>query len=456
MCNPQGNVGVVVGIRYRARRIDAPGPWSLRSRHGRRFLASLLFFGLALSLSAAGVLAEDSHVLALDEALALASREQPQIAELDLLREAALEAARAERELPDPKLAFAAQNVPATGADAFRFDRDEMTMLSIGVMQDIVRRDKREASSAGMTFEAARLAAEAETARREIRREAAFAWLDAFEAQRRASALRALAAEMAAEHEISSKLLAAGSGSASAVLALDAEVSKLRDELIVAERDEARARAALSRWIGEHALRPFPEHLPHDHSAPAAATKVSDSLIDAHPMVVSAARAMDVARQQAGRARAERRADWGWQLMYGRRQDLPDMVSLQVTVGLPLNRSDRQDRRVAETLARAGAARAQMWDRRRRLAAELAAARADLDASAARLREHEEHMSPAAHARLQTAQASYAGGRGTLLDVWRARRALVEVSLHHDMIIVDRLRATARLQWLLGGEEVAP
>lgn len=406
--------------------------------------------------SGSSMAADQGHVLELAEATALASQDQPQLDALRQQEQSALEAARAERELPDPKLAFAVQNVPVTGADAFRLDRDEMTMLSVGVTQDMITRRKRAASSARMTAEAALRAAEEEAGRRDIRREAAFAWLAAFEAQQRALAFRKLTAEMTVEREISARQLASGDESAGAILAIDAEISRLRDQLIVAQRDEGRARAALSRWIGEHALRPLPERLSHDLVAGADVKHAIRAALAAHPTVLAAERAIDVALREADRARAERRPDWGWQLMYGQRQDLPDMVSLQVTIGLPLNRADRQDRRIAEKLAAAGATRSELYDRRRRLEAELAAARADLDASLARLREHEERLLPAARTRLDAAEAAYAGGSGALPEVWRARREMVEVALHHEMILADGVRALVQLEWLVGRQEISP
>lgn len=457
MCNLHGNA-VLDGIPHSLPRGDTTAPsffsFSRCPRRGSHFLHSLI--GIVLVIFAPSVSANENHVLALEEALSLASQDQPQVEALDLQARAALEAGRAERELPDPKLAFGIQNLPATGSDSFRLDRDEMTMLSVGVMQDIVTRDKRKAASSRMASEAARLTAEAELGRRAIRREAALAWLDAYGAQQRALALRKLTVEMTAQREVRADALAAGKGGASDVLALDTEISTLRDRLIVAQRDEARARAALSRWIGEHALRPLPEHLPRDRLAHAKVKSATDDVLDIHPAVVSAERAIDVARREADRARAERRPDWRWQLMYGQRQDFPDMVSLQVTIGLPWNRADRQDRRIAQKLAEASAARSEMLDRRRQLSAELDAARADLRASTARLREHEAHLLPAARARLDTAESAYAGGRGTLLAVWQARRALVDVSLHHEMILADGLRAQAQVEWLVGAPELAP
>jgi outer membrane protein TolC len=330
-------------------------------------------------------------------------------------------------------------------------------MVSIGIMQDVVTRAKRTAASARMTAEAARLEAEQELSARGIRRETAFAWLDVFEAQRRAATLRRLVVELTAERQVSEGGLSSGSMSASDILGIDAELSRLRDELIVAERDEARSRAMLSRWIGEHSMRPLPESLPHDLGAGVETYSASVDALGAHPSLESTQRAIDVAMHEVDRARAERRPDWSWQVMYGQRQDdRADMVSLQVTVGLPLNRADRQDQRVVQKLAMASAARNEMLDRRRLLASELAIVRVDLDASVAQLREHEERRLPAARARVATAEAAYAGGGQSLLEVWRARRDLLEVELHHDMILAGRARALSQLAWLVGETEVTP
>ncbi len=418
------------------------------------FIAKLTIASLYLIHASAN--AQDRDVLSLSEAVALVSQDQPQLAALASQAQAALEAARAESELPDPKLAFGFENLPVTGNDALRFGREDMTMITVGVMQDVVTRRKREAASARLTAEAARLSAERMLNARTIERDVALAWIDTFEAQQRAATLRALAVEMTAEREVSAAQISSGTSRASQVLALDMELSSTRDELILAERDEARARAALARWIGEAALRPLPDALPHELSAKLNLVAAAHE-IDSHPALRSSGHAVEAALHDVDRARAERRPDWGWQLMYGRRQDdRSDMVSFQVTVGLPWNRADRQDRRIAEKLAEASALRSDLSDRRRMLEAELISIRADLAASAERLVEHETQRIPNARARLETSQAAYAGGNGSLVDVWQARRGWIEVSLHHEMILADRARALAKLAWLTGRTEVLP
>lgn len=429
-------------------------PPRVRICTNRAFSSAVLVVVVALSWTAAN--AGEPQVLELSEALSLAAADQPQLGALHLREQSAREAARAERELPDPKLALGVQNLPVTGPDSFRLDQDEMTMLSVGVMQDVVTGEKRAAASARMAAEAARLSAEADAKRREIRRDAGFAWLDVFEAQQRAHALRKLAVELSSERAASTERLASSRDSSSAVLALEVEVARARDQLIIAQRDEARARAALARWIGEHAVRPLPEQLAHDLVASADPARAQRSSLDTHPLIESSELAIEVALREVDRARAERRPDWGWQLMYGQRRDLADMVSLQITLDLPIHRTARQDRRLAEKLALASAARGDLIDRRRELEAQLSSARADLAASVARLREHQERLLPAARTRLATVEAAYAGGGGQLADVWAARREMVDVLLHHEMIMAEGLRALMQLEWLVGSAQEQP
>lgn len=419
------------------------------------FVRKLAVGSLALVLGA-GAHAEQGNVLTLAEAVRLVSEDQPQLRSLASQEQAALASAQSETELPDPKLVFGFQNVPVTGDDAFRLNRDDMTMLGVGVMQDVVTRRKREASSARMSAEASRLSAERNLSARTIQREVALVWIGAFEAQRRAATLRKQLAEMTAERQVNTATLSSGSARTGDVLRLDAELSMSREELILAERDEARARASLSRWIGDDGTRPLPDVLPHELNG-AVDPATSAASIASHPAVQAAQRAVEVAQRDVERARADRTPDWGWQLMYGQRQDdRSDMVSLQFTVGLPLNRADRQDKRIAERLAQASSMRSEADDRQRMLEAELAAVKADLNADAQRLREHEEHRIPSVRARLDAVQAAYAGGAGSLADVWLARRSWIEANLHHEMIIADRARSLAQLAWLTGQLEVLP
>jgi outer membrane protein TolC len=99
--------------------------------------------------------------------------------------EAARTASRAAGSLPDPKLAFGIDNLPATGPDQWRVNRDFMTMRKIGLMQEFTNGAKRRAEA-----EAALAAVDEAEAQRRVRVQAvrtstALAWLNRYYVERR-------------------------------------------------------------------------------------------------------------------------------------------------------------------------------------------------------------------------------------------------------------------------------
>src|SRR3546814_9642355 len=87
-----------------------------------RPLGKLLLFGI-LMLTAVSAQAEP--VLSLSEAIGLAVQNQPLLQSLDDASAASREAAIASSQLPDPRLNVGIVNLPITGSDTGRFDRDD-------------------------------------------------------------------------------------------------------------------------------------------------------------------------------------------------------------------------------------------------------------------------------------------------------------------------------------------
>ena len=104
-------------------------------------------------------------------------------------------AVRPAGQLPDPQLVLGLQNVPIEGPDAYRLGRDEMTMQTVGVMQDMTSGAERRARRAMAQADVERAEAGLDLARLEARLGAARAWIAAYHAQRRVEVLRALARE---------------------------------------------------------------------------------------------------------------------------------------------------------------------------------------------------------------------------------------------------------------------
>lgn len=126
------------------------------------------------------------------------------------------------------------------------------------------------------------------------------------------------------------------------------------------------------------------------------------------------------------------------------------MVGFQVSIPLQIDQANRQDRRLAEKLALVERARSMTLDQERQLRADLFAVQADYEAAQARLREHDERLTPVARARLQTALAGYSAGTLSLSAVWEARRSAIEAENDGVTIKAALLRAAIRYEYLLG------
>ena len=411
-------------------------------------LASLLFIW--------PVIAHAEPELSLDEAVRLAMQSQPLLQSYDEASRASQEAAIASSQLPDPRLKMGIVNLPSTGSDAARFNRDEMTMSTIGIMQEMVPQAERDAAARTMQAAAEQFQTEKAITARAIKRDVALAWLDVFEAQRRSELYRKMADEMAAERKTLVSRISTGATPPAEVFELDTALSMANDKRLEALREEKKARAGLARWIGAASQRPLAAELsvtdlPLTPSA-IQARSAMQAQIDQHPALLNAEQMKAVAQSEADLARAERELNWSWEVMYGkRRSELSDMVGFQVEVELPWDRANRQDRRISEKMLLVEKAQQLTQDRRQQLIAELESAMAEAEIAQAREKEHHDKLIPAARSRLELLQAGYAAGKDNLAEVWAARRALIEAEMHHWLVLTDRERAIAKLNYLLGG-----
>jgi cobalt-zinc-cadmium efflux system outer membrane protein len=389
--------------------------------------------------------------LSLAEAVQLATQNQPVLQSYDQASSAAQQSAIAAGQLPDPKLRLGIINLPITGGDTARFNRDDMTMSAVGVMQEMVPQSKRAAESRIREATAEQFQSEKYATVRSIRRDVALAWLDVFEAQRRTELYLKISDEMTSERKVLVSRISSSASQPSQVFQLDTLLSMTTDKRLTATRDERKARTMLARWIGNAALRPLTPILPMTLNPVNRDLAVAQ--IEHHPWIENSQRQEAIAQSEADRAKAERDLNWSWEVMYGkRRSDLSDMVSLQVAIDLPWDRANRQDRRAAEKMLMVEKARQLTLDRKRELDAELENVIAEAEIARAREEEHQKHLIPSAKARLHLAQAGYQAGKQNLSEVWEARRGLIEVEMQHWIILTDLQRAAVKLDYLINND----
>ena len=406
-------------------------------------------FGWLFSI-AAGVNAQ-GPALGFDEALRLGLAQAPRLA----AQRAAVAAAEAiidrAAELPDPKLRFGIENLPISGADALRYDRDFQTMRRIGVMQEIPNSDKRRARSIRAAGEHSVQQASLQAQRALLARDTALAWLDVYYAEQATRVQATLAAELKLAADAIPAGITAGRARPADLFAAQSAVGLAADRALDQERLAARARANLAAYIGANADRVL-----------GAAPEIRRLAVDPdrllgdlhnHPVIHAAAERERLAQADIDLERAAKRSDWSVELLYGQRSPtFSNMVSLMFSVDLPFFAERRQDRDIAAKLAAAEQARALTEESRRMHEAEVRGALADWRSIGQRLERYDAQLLPLARNRVEAAVAAFGGGRGELATVLDARRAEAEARIARLQLEADRARAWANLNFLVPAE----
>jgi outer membrane protein TolC len=386
--------------------------------------------------------------LSLQEVIVLADSDQPRLLAFESDARASEAAAIAARSLPDLRITAGIQNFPIGGDDAFSPTSAVMTMYTIGVMREQVRRSSREADAARILAEALVSRRQASSAERSIEREAMIAWINAVEARAKQRLLERLIADLGAGREVIEAGVPTGSSTPALALEAQAEVGLAQARLAEARRAEARARAELARWIGSAAERPLPESLPIIELP--ASPGDEPPAVAAHPQIQVALADQEVATRGIEVARETRKPDLSWSVTLGIRPEYGEMVSASVSLPLQTNRRNRQDRLVDAAQARAGAARLRIEDARRELLSSYRAALANYEGAAAEIEGIEAQVIPSLEAAFSAAEARYAGGGGTLDRPFDIVRRYVEVTMQLVEARARQARAAAEILYVVG------
>ena len=388
-----------------------------------------------------------ARALTLDDALRLAQNHAPSLAAEAAKLQAATQSAIPAGELPDPKLVVGLQNFPIGGPNRGTLYGDEMTQQMLGIQQQVPSRDKRKArvELAEATIE--RTAAEGRIERLNVRQATAQAWIRAYSVERKEALFKDFYQQNRLLHDSVRAQLAGGRGlAADAVLPKQeaAELAGREDELA---QQRTKARAALRRWIG-----------PAANDAPSG--QLPDWNIDRrdlshnlhqHPQLQAFAPRTREAQARLQEAKAQKTADWSWEVDYGRRgRAYGDMVNLQLTFDLPIFPGRRQTPGIAAKQAELNQLDAEREAATREHIQALDDDLADYQRLDRAVRRSQDSLVPLAEEKVALSLASYRAGTGELLAVVAARRELVEARFQQIDAIEQRALIGAQLYFAYG------
>jgi outer membrane protein, heavy metal efflux system len=411
-----------------------------------RFIIGSARSGLFALVLIAGAGVAQAQPLTFEAAIRQAMSTSPEVAAREIHIQATQSAAIPAGALPDPKLFLGVENYPVTGPNAGSL-RDEMTMLTAGVMQELPNSGKRQARVARAQADIGVARAEVDAHHREVAVGAGLAWLDAFYAERRTAALDRLTAENRLLADTVAPRIASGSATAAEAVAFPLQDAALADRRTALAADAARARAELRRWIGPAADGPLAESTPSFGTDPAALR----SEVENHPALRVYESSLARADAETREAEAAKRPDLALQAGIHRRDpQFGWMVSAQVTIDLPLFASTRQDPLIAAKAAEANRLRIERDAVHRRLLAEFESAVATYRAAAEASERIRGTILPLLGRKIELETASYQAGTARLDAVLAARREQVETELSAVEREAEMARAAARVRLNFG------
>lgn len=358
---------------------------------------------------------------------------------------ASSEAAVKAGQLPDPMLKAGIDNLPVNGGQRFTVGQDFMTMRRIGIEQEWVSGDKRRLRSALANEQVGRERAGYLAQLASVRQQTATAWLNAVYAKQALALQQALLDHMNHEFDATKASYRGAKASAADVVQARAMLAQTQDQWLKARQVYQTALIALSRWTAVPAsdvtgTPPAPESF--------VSSLPPDELRVSQPALITAADDIAVAEADTAVANSERRPNWTWEVAYQQRGGAySNMVSVGVTIPLPLDRRNRQNRDVAEKTELATKARLMYEDTLRQVQADIRTQSETLASGRERIANLSASLLPAADQRVQLANAAYRAGTGSLADTFAARRAQLDAQLQVLDLRRDVSQTWAQLEY---------
>lgn len=390
--------------------------------------------------------------LTIEEASALALKNDYTLQAIDARSQSMSELAIATESLPDPKLKLGFANLPT---DTFKLGQEPMTQAVIGVRQMFPRGQTRTLKSARLSESVARNDADALDRQYLIQLAVREEFTRIFLHRERQRILQQSLVVFSDLAEITRDYFATGRAHQQDVVQAQLELSRVQERLIGMQQQEEQARARLAERIGTDAFRELGPHWPKV-GMPSETKQIIAALVE-HPRVRVWQHEIAKSRTSEEIARQAYKPGFAVDLAYGGRTgqntngtNRSDLLSVFVTMDIPLFTKNRQDRVLAASIADTSAVEYARDDVYRSMKARVEEHAATLVREQERLGLYQEYLLPQASYNAETAFEDYQDAIGDLTKLMRARIGEYELKLSHATLRADEIITRARLLYFQG------
>jgi outer membrane protein TolC len=220
------------------------------------------------------------------------------------------------------------------------------------------------------------------------------------------------------------------------------------DQIAASEQQARVGTTMLSRWLGADARRnagPLP-----DMSSVGYNPEETAELIG-HPQLALLRQDTLLAETDLKLASRNKVPDWSVEIAYQQRGPAySNMVSIGVSIPLPLFPNERQDRGIAASQAQLAQVETLFQDTLQQHQTELRVNFEEWRSLQRRAQSLQQALLPLATDRIRQTLASYSGGTASLAQVLEARRAAVDARMQVLLLERDAARAWAKVNFQFG------
>lgn len=408
-----------------------------------------------LTLFSTALLADES-VLTPERAVSIALADNPNLAQIKVRSEAMAAIPSQEGSLPDPMINMGALNLPT--ANGLNLQKEDMTMLEVGVSQAIPFPGKLALREKAATFEAAAAADSVDEARLRLVRDVKMHWWQLVFIHRSLLILDDTERLLKQLTEIANSQYRVGQGLQQDVLAALLEQSKLAKEkaqhLGMHRAEISRLNALLNR-PPDSAIR-FPDDADTRLPDIQSATEGQES----RPLLAERKNAIDAAQTRLELAKKDYYPDFTLETAYAFRQDTPngqsrsDFASVQLSMTLPIYTERKQAKAVDQRQSELLKERYALDEARREIQAEISESLALYQSSRTQFELLKNSILPLAEQNVASALNAYQVGKTNFQGVIQAKNAWIEYRNQYWQTLAEAHQALAQLAAATGRESL--
>ncbi len=396
-----------------------------------------------------------SQGLTMEQAVESAIQNDPVLASIYDKEKAFRESSIAASALPDPRIKLGLMNFPT---DTWKRNQEPMTQVQVGIQQMFPAGDTLDLKSTRALNYASAEMAKARMQKRKLVRDVRKAWLEYYywlQAQKVVKKNRGLFKKLV---KVTESNYSAGRQLQQHVIRAELELELLDDKESEIVTKQQIARARLEKLIGKE--------VPDSGSEIAALTLpelpgVTTSTeykhrLEQHPMLQVQQARVTVSTTGIKLAEQSYKPNWMVDLTYGARDETStgkeraDFLSAMVSFSVPLFTKNLQDRKVAASKFKQHAALQNLQDTRNKLKQQYLSSYVAWQQLTERSERYHKSLLVKARQNSEASLTSYQSGRGLFTDLMKAEITEFNMQLKALRIDVNKLKAHAELNYLLG------